>query len=137
MIGLLLLQATLGAIGRQALPPTGCAVYLWTRADAPQLVGMAAAEPGVLRLRIDGKPLDLPRTGAEGATARGFAAVSRYAAGAVSATLELVAVDRPDLSDGALVQEAMLTLGETGRDATVTPLGGLIGCAPVTTGGRR
>ena len=128
---------TLGAIGRQALPPTGCAVYLWTRAETPQLVGMAAAEPGVLRVSLDGKPLDLPRTGTQGTTARGFAAVSRYAAGEVSATLELVAVERPDLSDGALVQEAMLTVGKAGQDATVTPLGGLIGCAPATIGGRR
>ena len=132
MIALLLLQGTLGALPRQALPPGSCAAFLWSRAEQPQLVAAVQRDPGSLRLSLDGKQVDLPRTGAEGATARGFAALGRYGAGDVSATLELVAAERPDLADGALVQQATLTLTRAGQDTLVVPLGGLIGCAPVT-----
>ena len=129
------LQAVLGAIGPQSLPPAGCAAFLWTRDQTPQLVGMLVAEPGRLRLNVNGRTLDLPRAHAEGATARGFPGLSRYAAGDVVASIELVAADRSDLADGALVEEATLTLTRADADTTVVPLGGLIGCAPA--GARR
>ena len=135
MIGLFLLQAGLGAIGPQALPPRGCAAFLWSRGDEPRLVAMVGAEPGTLRLRLDGKPLVLARVGTEGAVLRGIAAMSRYAVGGVSATLTLSATDRPDLTDGALVGDATLTVDQAGQDTVVAPVGGLIGCAP-DTGGR-
>ena len=131
MIALLLMQASLDPIGRQALPASGCAAFLWSRGDAPQLVAMVGAEPGSLKLRFDGKTVELPRTAAEGAAGRGLPAQSRYAAGDVTATVALSAQDRADLSDGALVSDATLTVARTGKDTTVVPAGGLIGCAPV------
>ena len=130
MITSLLLQAALGAIGKQALPPTGCAAYLWNTGEPRQLVAMATAEPGTLRLSLDGKTVDLPRTTAEGAAARGLAALSRYQAGDVSAALELAAIERPDLRDGALAPEAMLTVERSGKDAIIMPVAGIIGCQP-------
>lgn len=126
MIETFLLQA-LGAIGPQALPPTGCAAYLWSREATPRLVAMVGPE---LKLNLDGKLLTLPRTAAEGGEARGLPATSRYAGGAVNATLALAVTERPDLADGALVPEATLTVEVPGRDAIVAPLGGMIGCAP-------
>lgn len=126
----LLLQVSLGAIGKQALPPAGCAAFLWTAAEPRQLVAMATAEPGSLRVVLDGKTVDLPRTAAEGAAARGLAAVSRYATGEVSASLELSAIERPDLRDGALAPEALLTVSQVGKDAIVMPVAGIIGCQP-------
>ncbi|WP_419808538.1 hypothetical protein [Sphingomonas sp.] len=134
MIALLLLQTTLGALPRQTLPPSGCAAFLWSRADTPQLVAMMRAEPAQLRVSLDGKPTDLPRVAAEGATAKGLAATSRYEGGGTVATLELNAVERPDLADGALVQEATLTVTRAGADTVVTALGGLVGCAPANGG---
>ena len=129
MIETFLLQA-LGAIGPQALPPAGCAAFLWSRAATPALVAMAAGEPGTLTVRLDGRTLVLPRTGAEGAAVRGLPALSRYAAGAVGATLSLSVTERPDLTDGALVPDAMLTVERAGQDTIVVPAGGMIGCAP-------
>lgn len=128
MIGFFLLQATLGAIGRQALPPTGCAAFLWSRDGQPQLVAMVV--PASLKVQLDGRPLTLPRVAAEGAEARGLPATSHYAAGEVSATVALSITERADLSDGALVPEATLTLAAAGRDTIVVPLGGMVGCAP-------
>lgn len=127
MIVVFLLQATLGAIGQQALPPSGCAAYLWSRSEPPQLVAMMT--PGAVRLSLDGKTADLPRTGAEGAAARGLPATSRYAAGDTRATLEMSAVERPDLADGAVVPQAVLTVEQPGKDVIVAPAAGLIGCA--------
>ena len=130
MIGLLLLQA-LGAIGPQALPPTGCAAFLWSRDATPRLVAMVGSDPGTLVVQVDGKPLTLSRIAIEGMGegARGFAPTSRYAAGGVSATVALRVAERPDLADGALVPEATVTVEQAGRDTIVAPLGGMIGCA--------
>ena len=125
-----LLQLSVGALPQQALPTTGCAAYLWTVAEPRQLVAMASAEPATLRVQIDGKPMDMQRTAAEGIAGRGLAAVSRYGGGDATASLELTAVERPDLKDGAVVPDAMLTVARAGTDTVVMPVAGLIGCRP-------
>ena len=130
MIGMIL-QAVLGAIGPQALPPTGCAAFLWSREATPRLVAMVGAEPGTLRLLLDGRAVQLPRTGADGTVVRGVAAVSHYSANGVGATVTLSALERPDLTDGALVGDATLTVEQAGQDTLIVPVGGMIGCAPV------
>ena len=122
-----ILQAALGALPQQALPPSGCAAYLWSRSEPPQLVAMATAAG--LRMQIDGKTADLARTGAEGVAARGLPATARFAGGDVVATLEMSAVERPDLTDGAVVPQAVLTVERAGKDSIVAPVAGLIGCA--------
>ena len=126
MIAFLLLQALLGPIGTQELPRQGCAAYLWSLSEPRVLVAMA--EPARLRLQLDGKPLDLARTGMEGAATLGLAATTRYAAGPVSATVALTIVERPDVAGGALVPESTLTVERAGQDAVVTPVAGLVGC---------
>jgi hypothetical protein len=83
-----------------------------------------------LRVSLDGKTVDLARTTAQGAAGRGLAAMSRYQAGDVMASLELSTVERPDLRDGALAPEAMLTVERAGKDAIVMPVAGMIGCQP-------
>ncbi len=125
-MSLLLLQAALGAIGRQALPAGGCAAYLWTMAEPRTLVAMAA--PTRLRISLDGKPLDLVRTGAEGPETLGLSTMTRYAAGDVTATLAIRVEPRADLTGGALVTDATLTITPAGRDTIVAPVGGLVGC---------
>lgn len=125
MMGLFILQALLGPIGRQELPREGCAAYLWTLGEPRQLVAMA--EPERLRIRLDGKPLDLTRTAAEGAAGLGLATSTRYAAGEVAATLRLKVEERPDLARGALATDATVTLHRAGEDVVV-PVGGMVGC---------
>lgn len=120
------LQALLGPIGQQDLPREGCAAYLWSLSEPRQLVAMA--EPARLRIRLDGKPVDLPRTAVEGAAGLGLGTSTRYAAGEIAATLELAVAERPDIAKGALVSGATLTVQHAGGDATVTPLGGMVGC---------
>ena len=125
MIGLAL-QALLGAIGPQALPREGCAAYLWSMSEPRQLVAMA--EPGRLRVQLDGKPLDLVRTAQEGAAGLGLASRTVYAASDVAVTLELKLDERTDIAKGALATGATLTVQRAGGDAVVTPVGGMVGC---------
>ena len=126
MMVALLLQAGLGALGPQALPKGGCAAYLWSVPEPRALVAMAS--PGTLRLSLDGKVLDLPRAEATGPLVRGLAAQTRYAAGAVQATVTMTVVERPDIAGGALVADATVSVQAVGGDAIVVPVGGLVGC---------
>jgi hypothetical protein len=117
-------------IGRQALPARGCAAYLWSRGPTPELIGMAQADPALIRLSVDGKAADHPRSGQSGGDAGfGFARVNEYRVGGGSATLELTITARPDLSQGAMVTDATLTLRRPGAEEVVLPVGGLLGCA--------
>lgn len=137
MIALFLLQAAVaaapappvpGPLPQQALPVRGCAAYLWSVADR-RLAAMAAAEPGSLRLAIDGKPVDLARVEQAGVASFGFTETATYRRGNISATLTLQIAIRADLADGATVPVASLSIARGAGDALVMPVAGLIGCA--------
>jgi hypothetical protein len=131
MLSLLLLQAATpmpGALDRQALPLRGCAAYLWSVADR-SFVGVAAAEAASLRLKLDGKVVDLPRVAQAGQGGYGLAATTTYQTDKLTATLTLTIAPRADLTAGAVVPQATLTLRRDGADELVQPVGGLIGCA--------
>lgn len=131
MLGLLLLQAavpTVGALDRQALPSRGCAAYLWNVADR-SFTAMAGAASATLRVKLDGKVVDLPRVAEERPGGYGLAAMTTYRAGGTVATLALTIAPRADLAAGAVVPQATLTLQREGSDELVQPVAGLIGCA--------
>ena len=127
---ILILQAvvplTLGAIGPQELPREGCAAYLWSLSEPRRLIAMA--EPDRLRLDLDGKAVDLPRVAAEGVAGLGLSSTTRYATAGVAATVALAVVERPDVTKGGFVSDATLTLEPQGKDATVVPVAGMVGC---------
>lgn len=131
MIALLLaLQAvpSLGALPRQNLPAKGCAAYLWSRADR-RFVAVADAEQGSLRLSLDGKVTDAVRESQIGVAGYGLSERTVYRAGGATVTLEIAVAPRTDLSQGAAVPDATLTVERAGGDAIVHPVAGLIGCA--------
>lgn len=116
----------IGALPRQALPEKGCAAYLFTGGTTRAFAAMVAPES--LRLAIEGKVIDLPRTTQDGPVAHGLSRDTEYRSGDVAATLSLTIVDRPDLTQGAAVESALLTLERAGRDVVAVPLAGLVGC---------
>ena len=118
----------LGPIGRQVLPPKGCAAYLWNNAPKRELVAMATAEPGQIRLRLDGKTLDVARAGQAGAAGFGFAERTEYRGPDVTAVLDMTVQTRRDLTAGAVVPAGTLRVERPGRDVLVAPVAGLIGC---------
>src|SRR3569623_282057 len=119
----------LGAIPRQTLPEHGCAAILRIAGSTRALVAMASAEPGSLRLSIDGTITDLPRAAQQGVAGFGFAETTEYRAGATSATFVMSVKTRGDLKDGAAVPEATLRLDRDGKDSVVVPVAGLFGCS--------
>ena len=117
----------LGVLPRQSLPKTGCAAYLFTTGETRAFAAMAA--PDRLRLSLDGKPLDLAPAAQSGPVRHGLSSDVDYRAEGVTARLSMTIVDRPDLTAGAQVVEALLTLDRAGRDSIAVPLAGLVGCA--------
>ncbi|MEH3104289.1 MAG: hypothetical protein PGN12_10325 [Sphingomonas phyllosphaerae] len=119
----------IGALPQQALPARGCAAYLFSTGTTRVLAAMATADPATLRISIDGKVIDLPRTGATGAATLGLNAENVYRSGDIVATMQMTVEMRQNLTAGAAVPVATLRLDREGRDTLVVPLAGLIGCA--------
>ncbi|MEH3036894.1 MAG: hypothetical protein PGN23_10465 [Sphingomonas adhaesiva] len=121
----------LGALPQQALPAKGCAAYLFTTGETRVLAAMVTADPGSLRVALDGKVADYPRIdGTDGRAATlGFTPEARFAAGDVSATLDMRVEQRATLGQGAAVPTATLRIDRAGRDTIVVPMAGLVGCS--------
>lgn len=119
---------------RQALPARGCAAYLFAKGDAPAFVAMASADPAQLRLSIGGAVIDVARTGQTGQAdtgggAFGFAGVTEYSGGGVTAVLDMKIEKRSDIKDGAAVRDATLRVDRAGQDSVVVAVAGIVGCA--------
>lgn len=117
----------LGPIGEQRLPARGCAAYLWSASDR-QLVAMATAEPGTIRVAIGGKTVDLARTAGEGTGKLGFTDALEYRGGDVIARLSMEIVQQDGLTNGAKVPSGSLQVERAGQDGIVVPVAGMIGC---------
>lgn len=109
----------LGTLPRQALPRGQCALFLWKVGDAARLLLKATADPPTARIVLDGKPVDLPRTGT-GAT-------TTYSNGATTIVLDVAMEERRGLTGGA-VSNGTLRLDRAGADGIVVPVSGLLGC---------
>ncbi|MEH3121452.1 MAG: hypothetical protein PGN16_05610 [Sphingomonas phyllosphaerae] len=107
----------------------GCAAYLFSTGTTRTLAALATADPATLRLSIDGKLIDLPRTGATGNAPLGFNAETVYRAGDMVATVQMTVELRQNLTEGGAVPTATLRLDREGRDTVIVPLAGLVGCA--------
>lgn len=118
----------LGPLPQQALPARGCAAYLFSTGQTRVLAAMATADPGVLRLMLDGRTVDLPRTGTTGTAMLGLNAESVYRLDGTVATLQMTIEQRQNLTAGAAVPVATLRLDREGQDSVVVPLAGLVGC---------
>ncbi|WP_019515105.1 hypothetical protein [Sphingomonas sp. Mn802worker] len=119
----------IGGIGRQSLPAKGCAAYLFSTGATRTLVAMAVADPGTLRIALDGQVRDYARASGKSAADLGFADQARYVAGDTAATLTMTITRRADLAQGAIVSDATLLVERAGKDGVIMPLAGMIGCA--------
>ena len=119
----------IGAIGKQQLPATGCAVFLWSLTPSHALVAMLTADPAQVRMSVDGSVADYARTAQNGEGGYGFAQTTEYRGGDITTTVDMAVVGRPDLANGATVLEATIRVDRPGRDSLVLPVAGMIGCA--------
>lgn len=119
---------SIGAIPKQQLPATGCAAFLWSAGEKRTLVAMVVADPAQIRLSVDGVVADYPRLEQSGTGGYGFAALTRYVLGDVTATLDMSIATRADMTQGATVPDATLRIDRAGHDTIIMPVAGLIGC---------
>lgn len=118
----------IGAIPRQSLPAAGCAAYLWSAGQSRALVAMASADPAQLRLSIDGRVIDIARSAQREPGGFGFSGVTEYRSVDLTVVLDMTIATRADLTGGAAVPAATLSIERPGRDGLVLPVAGLIGC---------
>ncbi|MEG3089715.1 hypothetical protein [Sphingomonas sp. PB4P5] len=116
-------------LAAQSLPATGCAAYLFAPGAKPVFLAMAGTDPAQLRVSLAGKVTDLPRTSQNGTGPFGFAGSAEYAAGGVTAVLDMKITTRADLKDGAAVSDATLRIDREGADSMVVPVAGIVACA--------
>ncbi|MBN8815034.1 MAG: hypothetical protein J0J06_06270 [Sphingomonas sp.] len=119
----------IGVLPKQDLPAKGCAAFLWTRGPSQAMIAMAVADPGKIRLTIDGKVQDFAMIGQDGTGGFGFSHTTEYKGGDVTATLDMTIANDANLANGARIGEATLRIDRPGQDTVVVPAGGLIGCA--------
>jgi hypothetical protein len=113
----------------QNLPAAGCAAYLFAPGNRPVFLALAGADPAQLRVSLGGTVTDLARTAQSGAGSFGFAGSTEYAAGGVTAVLDMTIATRADLKDGAAVSDATLRIDRAGADSVVVPVAGIVACA--------
>jgi hypothetical protein len=118
----------LTALAPQAMPARGCAAFLWTTATRHQLAAMALSDPAVLRVVLDGRQTDLPLVAQSGQGGFGFSGKASYRTADLTVTLDMSVATKTDISNGAAVPNATLTLDRPGKDTIVLATGGLIGC---------
>ena len=113
----------------QNMPVRGCAAFLFAPGDKPVFLAQAGADPAQLRVSLGGTVTDLPRTAQSGAGSFGFGGTMNYAAGDVTAVLDMTIATRADLKDGAAVKDATLRIERAGQDGVVVPVVGIVACA--------
>ena len=89
---------------------------------------MAGADAGTLRLSVDGRTVDLTRTGQAGTLLLGFGTTMSYAGDDIASRLDMTIVPRENLVAGAQVSEGALEVTRTGADTIIVPVAGLVGC---------
>jgi hypothetical protein len=116
----------LGELPPQVLQPNSCALFLWDRTSEKRVV-MAVANPAMVRVIKEGKPVDLPQTRADGAAVLGFAPRATYGSAAFNIGLNLDIV--PSEGGGAVIRSGAVTVTQADGSAVVAPVAGLVGCS--------
>lgn len=131
---------TLERLEPQTLEVGECGMFLWSRANEPELMLVAWDKPGLARFRANGRVYSLPRVAFSGESANGHFERQRYSDGGVTVHLD-VSFDRErQLRDGAYVRDGVMRVTSRRGWETVAPVGGMTACqreAPVQTKGRR
>ncbi len=122
MIALALLAAAtlgLGELPPQPMPPGKCLTFLWSKTEPPLRFAMIDEAGGFVRVVLNGRPLDAPRT-----------APGTYALpDGTTLYVDIILVTRAGLVDGNIVESGSVRLEAPGKDATIVPVGGIRGCS--------
>lgn len=114
---LLGLALVLQELPTQKLAPGRCVAFLWSRTMAPARIAMIDQTDNILRLRIDGKTVDLAQQ-----------SLGVYARPGLTVRVTLDLGERSGLSQGMVIDRGSLRIEPDGEDSQVLPVGGLSAC---------
>jgi len=119
----------LGALPRQDLKASECAIFLWKTGEGARLLLVAWPDPPRARVLLEGSQVDLPRLPESGDTpAAARDSHARYGDGDTTLTFDLTIEARAGLTDGALIPFGSLAYEKRGGESIVVPVRGLLGC---------
>lgn len=118
----------LGEAPAQRLVSGQCALALWTRSEPAVRVALAVNQPAELHIRLHGRDLTLPRTGADGEVLFGHAPHQVWSGDGVTVALTATLAPRDGMVGGAVAQDAMLVLTDRDGQEILIPTAGLVAC---------
>ncbi|GAB4570845.1 MAG: hypothetical protein Tsb008_00760 [Rhodothalassiaceae bacterium] len=124
------LPVAIGSLPPQELSAGSCGLFLWRKGSATELLFVADSRLPVARMNLDGAPVTLARTSAEGDLSPGALLRQRYESEGRTIDIGFIAEPQPGLIGGAAVKSGSLRIsGADGWDI-VLPVAGLIACKP-------
>ncbi len=121
-------QAGLGEVQTQPLNSGQCAMALWARRMPPSRILVAIDKPGVARIELDGKQIELVRVGQSGEPLYGQFPEQRFSGGGISLGVSFAIDDARDISGGAMLSSVVVEYVDAKGWTSVIPATGLIGC---------
>lgn len=118
----------IGTLPPQKLKQGTCGLFLWARKVDANLVFFGYGAQGGARMILNGEPVDLTRTAANGAALYGQYARQIYAHEGRTISLNLEFEQRSEVADGAIVRKGRLRFEDETGWAYVVPVGGLVAC---------
>jgi hypothetical protein len=119
---------TLEKLEAQSLEKGQCGLFLWARSTDQTFVVVAYDQPSIVRVRIDGRERQLPRTTFSGEPVFGHFESQTFSAGGLTVGIDIeFDADKP-VRDGALVKRGLVRYGRQGEPETIMPVGGIAAC---------
>lgn len=121
-------QAGLGEVQTQPLNSGQCAMALWARRMPPSRILVAIDKPGVARIELDGKQIELVRVGQSGEPLYGQFPEQRFSGGGISLGVSFATGEARDISGGAMLSSVVVEYVDAKGWTSIIPATGLIGC---------
>ncbi|MCH8686337.1 hypothetical protein [Pedomonas mirosovicensis] len=122
------IQARIGTLPPQDLSAGTCGLFLWARSAERNMIFYATDRTATAQMMVDGKPVSLPRSLAEGDLVFGHYTTQEFAQGDLRVRAVIAPQPNSGIIGGAVVRRGMLNVSDgTGPDL-VLPVAGLIAC---------
>lgn len=123
-----------GSFEFSTLPPQRlergqCGMFLWAQTPHQPVFVLAAFDnPAEVRVSIDKRERNLPRTAFEGERMAGHFERQTYSDGRVTMRIEVQFDEEREIRGGAMVRQGVLRVTDREGWETIIPVGGMIGC---------
>jgi hypothetical protein len=123
-------EVRIGALGSRELGSGQCGLFLWSRAESPELVFFANPESGVAAIVLDGRERALQRLAVEAPVAGGRAGSQTFATETGEVSVRLTVLETEVVEGGYRVGSASLRIADDRGWSAVVPTAGLAACQP-------